>query len=181
MANKTIPDLPAAGALAGTEVIETVQAGVSVKTTAQDIANLGAGGLILTEISLSSAQLLAIHDTAVEVIPAPGSGKFIVPVCVSAKYTFNGSDYTSGGSGFDFYYGADVANKLNGSSGNFIGGIVVGVGTDIVDFSLPSNGSGGEASTLANKPLVLWASSSNFVGGNGTMKVQVLYYVIPIA
>lgn len=42
MTNKTITDLPAAASLAGAEPIETVQSGVSVKTTAQDIADLGA-------------------------------------------------------------------------------------------------------------------------------------------
>lgn len=44
MTNKTIPALPAAGALAGTEPIETVQAGSSVRTTAAAIAALGGGG-----------------------------------------------------------------------------------------------------------------------------------------
>jgi hypothetical protein len=40
----TIDDLPAAGPLVGTEPIETVQGGVSKRTTAQDIADLGGGG-----------------------------------------------------------------------------------------------------------------------------------------
>lgn len=44
MANKKISELSAAGALTGTELIETVQGGVNVKTTTQDIADLGGGG-----------------------------------------------------------------------------------------------------------------------------------------
>lgn len=44
MPNKKISELSAAGALTGTELIETVQGGVNVQTTTQDIANLGGGG-----------------------------------------------------------------------------------------------------------------------------------------
>lgn len=41
---KTIPQLGAAAALSGAEPIETVQSGVSVRTTAQDVADLASGG-----------------------------------------------------------------------------------------------------------------------------------------
>ncbi len=44
MANKKISELTAAGALTGTELVETVQGGINVKTTTQDIADLGGGG-----------------------------------------------------------------------------------------------------------------------------------------
>ena len=43
MAVKQIPNLPAAIALNGTEQVEVVQAGVSVRTTTQQIAGLQAG------------------------------------------------------------------------------------------------------------------------------------------
>lgn len=39
-ATATIPSLSAAGALAGTEPLETVQSSASVKTTVQAVANL---------------------------------------------------------------------------------------------------------------------------------------------
>jgi len=44
MANKRISELANATALTGAELIELVQGGVNVKSTAQDIANLGGGG-----------------------------------------------------------------------------------------------------------------------------------------
>ena len=44
MANIKISELTAAGALTGTELVEIVQDGVNVQTTAQDIADLGGGG-----------------------------------------------------------------------------------------------------------------------------------------
>lgn len=44
MANKRISELPLAASIDGTEKVEIVQAGVSKRTTAQDIADLGGGG-----------------------------------------------------------------------------------------------------------------------------------------
>lgn len=46
MANIQIPNLPAAIALNGSELVEVVQAGVSLRTTTQSIANLGASLLL---------------------------------------------------------------------------------------------------------------------------------------
>lgn len=45
MANKKISELPTGSAPDGTELVELVQAGVNVKLTAQDIADLGGGGV----------------------------------------------------------------------------------------------------------------------------------------
>lgn len=42
--SKKISELPAAGALTGSELVEGVQSGANVKMTAQDIADLGGGG-----------------------------------------------------------------------------------------------------------------------------------------
>jgi hypothetical protein len=44
MANAKISELPASGALTGTELVELVQGGVNKQTTTQDIADLGGGG-----------------------------------------------------------------------------------------------------------------------------------------
>lgn len=44
MPNLKISELTPAGALSGTELVELVQGGVNVKSTVQDIANLGGGG-----------------------------------------------------------------------------------------------------------------------------------------
>ena len=43
MANTTIPQLPLATSLSGTEQLEIVQAGVSRRTTTADVAGLQAG------------------------------------------------------------------------------------------------------------------------------------------
>lgn len=77
--SKTIPQLPSAAALGGTEPIETVQAGVSVKTTAQAIADLGGGASLtvsdgttsvndVTQINFTGATVSAAFAGIAEVL-----------------------------------------------------------------------------------------------------------------
>lgn len=51
MADVKISELTSAASLDGTEIVPIVQSGSTVKTTAQDIANLGGGGSSYTEVS----------------------------------------------------------------------------------------------------------------------------------
>ncbi len=172
MVNTKLSDLPASSAV---DYVYGELAGVSKKITPVNV--ISSGGIILTNVHVSSAQLLAINDAPIEILPAPGAGKFYVVVCVSAKYNFGGSIY-SGGSNFEFYYG--TVQKLNSGGGTFIGGVVAGADVSIVDFSLPYFGSGGDIAVFENSPLNLYATT-NFTNGNGTLDVQILYYVIPLA
>jgi hypothetical protein len=59
MANKKISQLTAAAALTGTELLPIVQDGVTVQTTAQDIADLGGGGTLPVETVYPTTDALA--------------------------------------------------------------------------------------------------------------------------
>jgi hypothetical protein len=80
MANKKISELTAAGALTGAELIEAVQGGVNVKTTAQDIADLGGGGgtwgsitgTLSTQTDLQ-AEFNLKSDALITLVPEPGA------------------------------------------------------------------------------------------------------------
>ena len=58
MANLKISELTASGALTGTEELPIVQGGTTVRTTTQDIANLGGGGDIF--ITKTKAEIDAL-------------------------------------------------------------------------------------------------------------------------
>ena len=76
MANKKISELSTAGTLTGPELVEVVQGGVNVKTTAQDIADLS--GLSSLDVDTSPATLEFNFNSKVERIfictPAFGGG-----------------------------------------------------------------------------------------------------------
>ena len=76
MANVTITGLAAAAALTGTEVLAIDQSGSTVKTTVQDVANLGGGTPpldIVTVGTLGTTPLTVLYTTVAIVSPAAGT------------------------------------------------------------------------------------------------------------
>lgn len=67
MADIKISQLSSASGLTGTEVVPVVQSGSTVKTTAQDIANLGGGGYTeLTGTLTAGSTSLTLSDASIE-------------------------------------------------------------------------------------------------------------------
>ena len=66
MANKKISQLTAAAALTGTEILPIVQGGVTVQTTAQDIADLGGGDLQqVTDVGNTTTNNINLDNSAI--------------------------------------------------------------------------------------------------------------------
>jgi len=66
-----------AGALTGTEKVLVVQSGIK-ETTTQAIADLGGGSSYLSAtVTLTDAQIKALPSGNVEIIAAPGTGKYL--------------------------------------------------------------------------------------------------------
>jgi len=86
-----ISELPAAAALTGTEEIPLVQSATTKKTTAQDIADLGGGGGIPTQIAQADGSV--VIDAAGQITATAGAGDTVV-------VNFNGSTLTLGATGF---------------------------------------------------------------------------------
>lgn len=130
-----------------------------------------------TEVDISSAEILAMGTTPVELLPAPGVGEYYDIDKIIFEYNHNTSAYTVisellisglGLNGFDSYIwiaqsilsqGANVVTVINpnvheGSSGSALGGNFVG--TDSVEFT----------------------SLNNPTDGDGTLKVKIWYRIM---
>jgi len=100
MANVTISQLNSGSALSGSEVLPIVQAGSTVKTTVQDIANLAGGGgsqtLDITTVGTLGTSSLIFNYTNVVVV-SPNEGTQQAPVVayptisISAGMGFTGT------------------------------------------------------------------------------------------
>ena len=66
---------------------------------------LSADGIQVASVTLTSAQILALHTTPIQIIPAPGAGKLIVVSSVTYKGT--GAYTNAGGSGL-VYHGTAI-------------------------------------------------------------------------
>jgi hypothetical protein len=52
------------------------------------------GGIQSATVTLSSAQLLDLHNTEVTIVPSPGAGHYLVLHRVSSYYTFGSVEYS---------------------------------------------------------------------------------------
>lgn len=62
-------------------------------TATGDITANSVNGIYRKKVSLSSAQILDLHDTPIEAIPAPGAGKVIVIHQMTAKLSYGTATY----------------------------------------------------------------------------------------
>lgn len=130
----------------------------------------GPGGDITTvKLTLSSAQILALHTTPVELVAAPGAGSVLVPVSAIAKKAYGGTQYT-GSDGISIYWGtATLAMSLLSA-------------TDLNDANSHWNTSAlpnkDLTSSIENTALNIYAPTGNSAAGNSTCEISLDYRTV---
>jgi len=127
--------------------------------------------IFYTQISLTSAQLLSLNTTPVQLVAAPGAGKIIVPVQVVFDYTYGTATYVAGT--FQIY--EDVSSPIYATIGN-----VLNATSSAIFYRNPSatNTGGGTGKCVDNAPLMAWTTSSDPTTGDGTLKINVYYKIM---
>lgn len=135
----------------------------------------GGGGEPVQKVTipLTSAQLLTLQSTPIQVIPAPGAGKVINLLQAMIVYTFVSTPYSLG----------DNANLELTASGNSltllnIAGIL-GLSFDLAAAFLTTWGS--PPSTLDNQPIDLtFDGTADITAGDGTAVLTIYYFVVTL-
>ena len=139
--------------------------------------NISPTGEILVyakRVALSSADILALSSTPIELVAAPGPNKQIIFHGVTVWFTAGGTPY-SAGSNIRIYYTSLAAARYVSSWANTEWQSAVdrvqsyGTSTMAWGYAPPGN--------LINAPLVLTVDSSDFTSGDGTA-VLVIEYTI---
>ena len=128
------------------------------------------GGIIPATVTLSSADILDLHNTPVTLVAAPGAGKFVVPHEVVAYYSFGTIAYTASGEAPTIRWGGSV------SAGDAIMTTSRLTGTvDAIDHA--SGSGGGDASGIVDIALQAKVTDGSFADGDGTLTVTVWYSI----
>lgn len=116
--------------------------------------------------TLSSAEILALHSTPIEIVPAPGSGKFIDILSCDVKLNYGTTTYVSSG-------GAPALR--NPSSSNvpvsFYNNVLTLTSSQITRSNFSS------CKLYENEAIECFVATSNPTTGNGTLDIYITYEI----
>lgn len=132
-------------------------------------------GIYTAQVPLSSAQILNLFTTPVQLVAAPGSGKIIVPLSIIVDYTFVTTAYVSNTT-LQIYENSDRSNPTWGPG---ISSILTATSSQIR--SLYNNAAANGTTVVQyadNQPLMITTATNNPTTGDGTAKLTVLYKIV---
>lgn len=113
-------------------------------------------------VNISSTQLLNMYTSPIELIPAPGSGKYIVVDKIVMKYTYGSVAYTQPGNTNAIEAGNNIVQFGNVLSG----------GSSFVRQASPTS-----VVLAENTALQLVNTTGNLTNGDGTVQLYVYYSI----
>jgi hypothetical protein len=137
-----------------------------------------AGGPVQSvTVSLSSAQLLALHTSPVTIVPAPGTGNVVVPLAWALAYTYGSTTYVSSDSGPILSWNNTTSPEAS-SFDITLNFLLTQTSSQFGFVSGLESGNTGAPSAFNNQPLLLGNVTSNMTTGNGTAKLTVWYSIL---
>jgi hypothetical protein len=133
------------------------------------------GGLEVSSVALSAAQLLALNGTPVQLVAAQGAGKVVIPFMIVLEFIPNTTPFTVGGANILIINGTNVG--YGGGPGSWSG---------LIDQTVKTLYSGAQfppsvpVSVAANAPLTI-GSSDVLSAGDGSLIVTTYYQVLTIS
>jgi len=143
---------------------------------------IGPQGVALTSsVTLTSAQLLAINTTPVQLVPAPGAGLYIWPVAYAMEYLFGGTAYSSPAhtNACVITYGnppATTANEIVVYTWTAATSGIIEATTSCVFQGVC--GEGLVTLSIANNAPLMFSAPNAVTGGNGTLKITLTYSIL---
>lgn len=138
----------------------------------------GLGQIQYTTFTLSASDILSINTTSIQVLPAQGAGKIIIPLTCYAILNSDGTPFTlaSQTTGMGFFY-----NDLDDTSMHFANGFIKG--TTVSNFwwtTQSATNSGSVPANIRNTPLYIgmYGAIIPYLGGGGSSVTFTLGYLV---
>lgn len=165
--------LKAASSVSASDTILVYQSGSLVKATpAQIAASSGILPMLKANVTLSSAQILALNATPISVLAAPGAG--FVNVIFSVHATKAAGTAYAG-----IAVGEDIAFRYTDASGAIIATLEM---TGFADSASATSGIavGASNNTVANAAIVAHMTTGEITTGNSPFLFTIYYRTFPI-
>ncbi len=134
-------------------------------------ANAGVSVMKNIKVTLSSAQLLALNTTPIQLVPAV-TGKLLVPQFLFQKYNHVSTPYTTSG-----LFRVGLGSITFGFS--TFGAVITSADNEqgLNNFTYSQSASG---LTYQNLPIVVGATTANPTGGDGTLDLYLTYLEVTL-
>lgn len=138
------------------------------------LAQAGGGTVQTVTVTLTSAQILTLYSSPVQVVPAPGAGQILNPISFTLQYKFGTTAYVVAQQ--DIHFTGPAQNQYaNLSAVNFLDAPSSRVAT------VPATGqASADAATYANQPIMVGLTASDATQGDGTVTITVCYTVVAL-
>ena len=149
----------------------------NIITVVNDLTENGATGYTETIVNISSAQILAMGSSPIELLPAAGAGKYYDIEKIILEYTHVTTGYTG-----SYFIIKDSDGYLNHGLYNFTqeSANTVVVINDIIEYwsigASPTDFHRGYF--ILNKSLLLTHNATDPTGGDGTLRVKIYHKTI---
>jgi hypothetical protein len=147
---------------AGTQLTDVAGNGVLT----WEAAGGGASAVLTAKVSLTSAQILALYDTPVELIAAPGAGKVIQLIANASRLNYGSADYLISGSN------PSLQNPTGNSQG-LISTLNSPVSVIFSETLTPTT-------MIANEAMNLYIDTANPTTGDSTLDIYLTYRIITL-
>lgn len=126
-----------------------------------------------SDITLTSAQILALQTTAVTLVPAPGPGLMICPETIILRMSGLTAAYTDAGGAVSFSIGTMSAAL---AANTIVTGPTNGQRSQQI-FAFSGTSTAAAPPTNENAALTISKATNNFAAGSGTLHITVFYSV----
>ncbi|PYV58468.1 MAG: hypothetical protein DMG96_16585 [Acidobacteria bacterium] len=132
-------------------------------------------GVQTASVTLSSAQLLSLHSSPVQLIPPPGAGNIIKPVSITLQYKAGSAPYNA--SDGNFAIGTpSLPGATHGPGGGFIDQT-----SDQVAYVGAFGGASGSRGNFENQPIIVQQNgSTDWTAGDGSVVVNISYTIVAL-